>query len=128
MKVILFSIFTLISASVLLTSYNAPNEPVRHIVVFKYKAAATDSQIGQVTDAFRELKDKIPGITHFEHGINNSPEGKDLGFTHIYQMSFEDEKARDVYLPHPEHRKFGELLGRLDILDDVFVVDYVPGQ
>ncbi|MEX2639521.1 MAG: Dabb family protein [Balneolales bacterium] len=128
MKVILFSIFTLISASVLLTSYNARDEPVRHIVVFKYKAAATDSQIGQVTDAFRELKDKIPGITHFEHGINNSPEGKDLGFTHIYQMSFEDEKARDVYLPHPEHRKFGELLGRLDILDDVFVVDYVPGQ
>ena len=101
-------------------------EPVRHVVVFKYKQGATDDQIRQVTDAFRDLKNKIPGIVSFEHGINNSPEGKNLGFTHVYQLTFEGAKARDAYLPHPEHKKFGELLGRLSILEDVFVVDYVP--
>jgi Stress responsive A/B Barrel Domain len=101
-------------------------EPVRHVVVFKYKQGATDDQIRQVTDAFRALKNKIPGIVSFEHGINNSPEGKNLGFTHVYQLTFEDAKARDAYLPHPEHKKFGELLGRLSVLEDVFVVDYVP--
>jgi hypothetical protein len=103
-------------------------EPVRHVVVFKYKQGASDDQIRQVTDAFRELKKKIPGIVSFEHGINNSPEGKNLGFTHVYQLTFEDAKARDAYLPHPEHKKFGELLGRLGILADVFVVDYAPGS
>jgi hypothetical protein len=101
-------------------------EAVRHVVVFKYKAGASPEQIRQVTDAFRALKDKIPGITAFEHGVNNSPEGKHQGFTHVYLLTFENAKARDTYLPHPEHQKFGQLLRGLGILEDVFVVDYIP--
>ncbi|MEX0779505.1 MAG: Dabb family protein [Balneolales bacterium] len=126
MKYILFLLITLISTAVFTTANNTQEESVRHVVVFKYKADATDGQIKQITDAFRELQNKIPGITHFEHGINNSPEGNDKGFTHVYQITFEDAEARDVYLPHPEHQEFGKLLGQLDILEDVFVVDYIP--
>jgi len=100
--------------------------PVRHIVIFKYKTGAIGDQIQQVTDAFRALQNLIPGIRSFEHGINNSPEGKNLGFTHVYTLTFEDVQARDAYLPHPRHQQFGELLQRLDILVDAFVVDYVP--
>lgn len=102
--------------------------PVRHVVVFKYRPEATPDQIRQVTDAFRDLQKTIPGITAFEHGVNNSPEKRNLGFTHVYLLTFESEAARDAYLPHPEHKKFGELLGRLGILADAFVVDYVPGK
>lgn len=101
-------------------------QTVRHVVVFKYKPNATEAQIKQVTDAFRDLKGKIPGIVSFEHGINNSPEGKNQGFTHVYFVTFEDAKARDTYLPHPEHKKFGELLGKLAVLEDAFVVDFEP--
>jgi hypothetical protein len=102
------------------------NQIVRHVVVFKYKPGATEAQIKQVTDAFRDLKTKIPGIVAFEHGVNDSPEGKNLGFTHVYFVTFENTKARDTYLPHPEHKKFGQLLGKLAILEDAFVVDYNP--
>ncbi len=102
-----------------------PQPPVRHVVAFKYKPDATAAQIQQVTAAFRELRTKIPGITAFETGVNNSPEGKDHGFTHVYLLTFESVAARDAYLPHPEHAKFGELLGKLGVLQDVFVVDYV---
>ncbi len=105
---------------------NTTPEQMRHIVIFKYKPAATAEQIEQVTQAFSDLKDKIPGIVAFEHGVNDSPENKNIGFTHVYQMTFEDAAARDTYLPHPEHKKFGELLGQLGILEDAFVVDYVP--
>jgi hypothetical protein len=35
---------------------------MRHVVIFKYKRGATEDQVRQVTDAFRELKSKIPGI------------------------------------------------------------------
>ncbi len=101
--------------------------PVRHIVVFKYKPGTAPEQIRQVTEAFRDLRKKIPGITAFEDGVNNSPEGKNLGFTHVYQMTFEDAAARDAYLPHPEHAKFGQLLGQLGIVGDAFVVDYATG-
>jgi hypothetical protein len=106
----------------------AQNEPVRHIVVFKYTPEATAEQIAQVTRAFRDLQKRIPGITAFEDGVNNSPEGKNHGFTHVYLMTFESAAARDAYLPHPEHKKFGELLGKLNIVADVFVVDYVPSR
>ena len=103
-------------------------ELVRHIVVFKYKPGASEADIQKVTDAFADLENKVPGIVNFEHGLNNSPENKNLGFTHIYQVTFEDTEARDNYLPHPEHKKFGELLGELDVLEDAFVVDYVPDR
>jgi Stress responsive A/B Barrel Domain len=99
-------------------------KPVKHIVIFKYKAGATPGQISEVTKAFKALKDKIPGITSFEYGVNNSPENLNKGFTHIYLVTFENAGARDAYLPHPDHQKFGELLEKLDILDEAFVVDF----
>ena len=99
---------------------------VRHVVVFKYTPDATEEQIQEITDALRDLKDKIPGIVSFEHGVNNSPEGKNQGFTHVYLITFENAAARDAYLPHPDHQAFGETLRASGIFEDVFVVDYVP--
>lgn len=97
---------------------------VRHVVVFKFKATASDSQIREVTTAFRTLKDRIPGIVSFEQGKNHSPEKLDQGFTHVYLLTFTTVASRDAYLPHPEHKKFGELLNRLGVVESVFVVDF----
>ena len=110
------------------TTAAAQHTQVRHMVVFKFTPEATPAQIKQVTDALRALKDKIPGIVAFEHGVNNSPEKKNLGFTHAFLITFENAAARDTYLPHPEHKKFGELLGSLKVMEDVFVVDYEPAK
>ena len=105
-----------------------PAGTLRHIVVFKYKPGATEAQITQVTDAFVALKTKIPNIISIEHGVNNSPEKRNQGFTHVYQVTFTNAVARDAYLPHPAHKAFGELLGKLGVLEDVFVVDYTPAH
>ena len=102
----------------------SPSSHVKHIVVFKYKSTATSEQIAEVTTAFKALKGKIPGIASFEYGINNSPENLNKGFTHVYLLTFENASMRDAYLPHPEHKKFGELLGRLGVLEEPFVVDF----
>jgi hypothetical protein len=97
---------------------------IRHVVVFKYKPSASDAEIAEITAAFRALKDAVPGIVSFEHGKNHSPEKLDQEFTHVYLVTFESVAARDAYLPHPEHRKFGDLLRRLDVLERAFVVDF----
>jgi hypothetical protein len=99
---------------------------MKHIVLFKFKPTSTDEQIRQVTDAFRSLMDKIPGIVSFEQGPNVSQEGRNLGFNHVYVLTFIDAAARDAYLPHPAHQKFGDFLGQVDVVEDVFVVDYLP--
>jgi Stress responsive A/B Barrel Domain len=118
----------LTTAPALSAQATTPPQQVRHIVVFKYKPGASEEQIRQVTEAFAALRTKIPGIVSFEHGVNNSPEKLNQGFTHIYQVTFTDAVTRDAYLPHPAHKAFGELLGRLGVLESVFVVDYAPAR
>lgn len=95
---------------------------LRHVVLFKFKDSATPEDIAKAKDAFADLPNKIPEIRDFEWGINNSPEGLDKGFTHCFFLTFNSEEDRAVYLPHPDHKAFGGLLG--PILEDVLVLDY----
>ena len=99
---------------------------LRHFVCFKYKAEASKEQIAEVEKAFAALEKKINEIKGFEKGINNSPEELNKGFKHCYLITFNSEKDRDVYLVHPAHKKFVELVG--PVLEDVFVVDYWAGR
>ena len=99
-----------------------PKGEIRHVVCFKFKEDATDTQIRKVEKAFAGLKKKIPEIKGLEWGVNNSPEGLNKGFTHCFIVTFPNEKAREVYLPHPEHKAFVAILK--PILEDVFVIDF----
>jgi len=95
---------------------------LHHVVSFKFKDSATPEDIKQVTDAFRDLKTKVPGIVGYEWGTNVSPENHNQGFTHCFILTFKTEKDRDAYLVHPDHKAFGKLLG--PFLDKVFVIDF----
>lgn len=95
---------------------------LRHVVLFKFKDGTAPEDIKKVEDAFSALPNKIPQIKGYEWGTNNSPEGLDKGFTHCFFLTFESEEDRSIYLPHPDHKAFGEVLG--PHLDDVLVLDY----
>ncbi|MDP5140669.1 MAG: Dabb family protein [Spirosomaceae bacterium] len=105
-----------------MTEEKKPEKVLRHVVMFKYKDTTTEADIQSVNDAFAALPSKIEQIKGYEFGTNNSPEGLDKGFTHCYFLTFHSEEDRAVYLPHPDHKAFGELLG--PFLDDVMVIDY----
>ncbi len=75
---LLASVTIPVALLLLISAMTKENESVRHVVVFKYKPNATPAQIKEVTDAFRKLTKDIDGITGFEHGVNNSPEKKEL--------------------------------------------------
>lgn len=95
---------------------------LRHVVAFKFKETASPEDIKKVETAFRELKKTIKEIASYEWGTNNSPEKHNKGTTHGFILTFKSEKDRDAYLIHPEHKKFGSLVGPL--LADVFVIDF----
>ncbi|MBD0279750.1 MAG: Dabb family protein [Flavisolibacter sp.] len=97
-------------------------ELLRHVVLFKFKEGTTEADIKKVEDAFRALPTKIQEIQSFEWGINNSPENLNQEFTHCFFLTFKSEKDRAIYLPHPAHKAFGEVLK--PYLDKVLVVDY----
>jgi hypothetical protein len=96
---------------------------LRHVVAFKFKDTATPDQIKEIENAFRALKTKIPEIASLEWGTNVSKENRDKGFTHCFIVTFSNEKNRDTYLVHPEHKKFVDLA--LPSIADVFVLDFV---
>lgn len=95
---------------------------LRHVVLFKFKEGTSKEKIAEIENAFTALPGKIPEITGYEWGTNNSPEGLDKGFTHCFFLTFKSESDRAVYLPHPDHKAFGNLLG--PYLEDVLVLDY----
>lgn len=95
---------------------------LRHVVMFKFKDDANPLEVKKVEDAFADLPSKIPEISYFEWGLNNSPEGLNKGFTHCFFMSFNSDEARQKYLPHPDHQAFVAMLGPL--VDDAMVIDY----
>jgi hypothetical protein len=61
-------------------------------------------------------------VKGFEWGTNNSPEGLNQGFTHLFFVTFDTEEGRAAYLPHPEHKAFVKVLE--PHLDKVLVLDY----
>lgn len=95
---------------------------LRHVVLFSFKPTSSASDVRSVEDAFRKLPSQIAEIKGFEWGTNNSPEGINQGFTHCFLVSFTSENDRAVYLPHPAHQAFVEVLK--PHLDKVLVVDY----
>lgn len=95
---------------------------LRHIVLFKFTDKATPQNIKEVEEAFAQLPLKIEEIIDFEWGLNNSPENLNKGFTHAFLVTFKSENDREVYLVHPDHLKFVDILK--PHLDDVLVVDY----
>ncbi len=103
-------------------TYAQDNGPLRHVVAFKYSDDATPAQIEALIKDFAALKDKIPEVKDFEWGTNNSPEGLNKDITHCFILTFDDEKGRDIYLPHPDHKAFVDTHGK--IIADVFVIDY----
>jgi len=96
---------------------------LRHIVLLKFKDAATTEQVREVENAFSGLPGKINTITGYEWGTNVSPENLAQGFSHCFMVSFKDEAGRNFYLPHPAHAAFVKVL--TPHLDKVLVIDFL---
>jgi hypothetical protein len=118
-----FSIASLAAMFSASTSAVSPEaKSLRHVVEFKFKDSSSKEQISEVVQAFRLLPSKISAVADFEYGVDNSPEGLANGFTHCFLLTFGSEADRGVYLKHPEHMKFVDILK--PHLDQVQVIDY----
>ena len=104
------------------TTCQGPAKVLRHVVLFKFKDDTAAKKVKEIEDAFAALPAKIDAIHDLEWGTDVSVEGRAQGFTHCFLVSFASEADRGKYIPHPEHKAFGGLLG--PHLDKVLVIDY----
>ncbi|MEI6715368.1 MAG: Dabb family protein [Verrucomicrobiota bacterium] len=95
---------------------------VKHIAFFQFKPDCSPSDIAAVWQCMEKLPTLIPGILDFTWGENISTEGLSQNFTHSFVMLFENEAARDAYLPHPAHQAAVEFV--LPKLASVIVCDH----
>ena len=95
---------------------------LRHVVLFGWKPWTTEAEIGEIARRFGQLRNDVPGITAFEWGADNSPEGKSGGHSHCFVLTFDSEAARDAYLPHPKHQAFVAFASPW--IERALVVDY----
>jgi hypothetical protein len=95
---------------------------IRHLVILKFQPTVTPAQLQHLESEFVALRSKISAVQSLEWGTNNSPEGLAKGFTHCFNLTFADEAARAIYLPHTDHLAFVEILK--PALADVLVFDY----
>lgn len=78
---------------------------VVHMVLFKVKRGVSRARLERVMKLIGGLKRKIPGITSYRWGRDNSPEGIARGYDVGFCTTFRDARARDVYVDHPAHAK-----------------------
>ena len=83
---------------------------VHHLVLFRFRPDLPPDAVPALFAELRALQARIPGITGFSGGADNSREGLGKGFSHGFRMTFQDAAARDAYLPHPEHQRVVEKL------------------
>ena len=123
---ILSLLFFLVMSASVHAQQKGPAPLLRHVVLFSFKSSSSPADVKSVEDAFRKLPSQIREIKAFEWGTNNSPEGLAQGFTHCFFVSFASEKDRGIYLPHPAHQAFVDVLK--PHLDKVLVIDYWAQQ
>jgi len=85
---------------------------IRHVVLCRFRK---DADVAAIFAAIEGLKQKIPGILAVTCGTDCSPEGLQKGFTHGFTVDFVNAKARDAYLPHPDHQVVAKMV--VDALD-----------
>lgn len=99
-----------------------PRRLLRHLVLFKYDEMSDAAAVAGIKTVFESLPEQVDAIYDFECGDEVSVEGLAQGFQHCFCVTFEDEKARAAYLPHPKHKEFGSVLK--PHLEKVLVLDY----
>lgn len=111
-----------LKSTIVINMKTETRQMIRHILLIEIIPEACPEQIDTVKHAFLQIPEQIEGVTHVEWGVNDSPEGKNQAFTHCILMTFEDESARQVYLPHPQHEALKVIFRA--IIKNLIVFDY----
>ncbi len=102
------------------------SDPVLHrLVMFKYKASVSPSELEEVKQTFYGLKEKVPGMLEvvwakdLNYDLNNQ-------FTYAIMLSFSSEHAMKEYEEHPDHQAL--LKSGPEMIDTFFAMTYWTGQ
>lgn len=77
---------------------------IRHMVLFRFRADATDEDREAVLAGLAELPSRFPAMRRFGLGINISR--RDQTFSHVMTVEFDDRDQLEGYLDSSLHEDF----------------------
>ena len=86
---------------------------IDHVVLLVLRAGVTEAELSSFGHLLAGLPERIDGIESVRFGPSSSPEGLEQGYGYGFLITFTDERARDRYLPHPEHAPVSALAQQL---------------
>ena len=72
---------------------------IRHILLITFKPDALPADIAAVRAAFLAIPARVSGVTAVEWGENDSPEGRNDGFTHSVLMTSPTKRPASAICP-----------------------------
>jgi hypothetical protein len=84
---------------------------IQHVVLVRWRADTPPEVEQEARRLVRSFTSVIPGVISVTEGPSVSTEGLESGFTWGFVIAMESARALELYLPHPEHRKLGALIG-----------------
>ena len=98
---------------------------IRHIVLVRFRPDLPSKERLGIFVQLAALDGVVPGMLSFHAGENSSSESLERGYHHGFSIDFKDEKARNAYLAHPDHKAAGARLvsACANGIDDILVFD-----
>ena len=93
---------------------------IQHVVVLKFKAGVSDSDIEALENALERLPGTIPEIMTYDFGRDIVRSERSFDFALV--SSFKDLDALKRYQGHPEHLKVLDLVKKM--CDQIVAVDF----
>lgn len=98
---------------------------IKHIVLFKAKGDAPNSEIEDLFRTMGDLRHHLPGIMLYSSGKNSSEMGLTNGYTHAMTMDLVDSEFLENVLLHPLHQNVIAKIKKLsDDNQPMLVFDY----
>lgn len=98
---------------------------IRHIVLTRFKATATEEQISDIYAGLQSLTQSMEGVINFGGGRSESPENIERGYKHGFSIDFDSWDHLETYANNEVHKALGARLVALAEggVDGVLVLD-----
>lgn len=83
---------------------------IRHIVLIRFRADVSETQIAAMFAELEDIRSKISGVLAITSGRSESPEKIERGYMHGFVVDFDGWAALEAYQTHPDHKALGAKL------------------
>ncbi|KAL3717541.1 hypothetical protein ACJRO7_009041 [Eucalyptus globulus] len=97
---------------------------MRRVLLVKFKAETAPDHVERFIKDYSNLVNLIESLKTWHMGNDVIIDNLHEGFTHVFELTFEDAEGAAAYVVHPAHLEFHERIAHL--VEKTAMIDYKP--